>query len=388
LGNNTDDSTLRPLDRAKAISDLIRDDALGAERLGRLTDRVRTALLEANLFSMLLPEADNGLGCDRAEFFETVEVVARADGSAGWCLSVAGAFSDFINRGGTARAREEVFGFGPVALFGSLTPRARSVAAEGGFRVSGAFNMGSGSATAGWVSVAEALEDRGGQQWFRGFIIPKQDVAINPNSWDVMGLSATASIDYTITDQFVPAHRTFEYPFLQGRQAGSVSARYLANLNQVGLTAFASGVGQRALAELISAAPKTKRVAGNEGSQADDHVTQFGIGELSGRMHAARAHFLGLVAQQDRHIADRGAPGTAIAMETSLASQTLTRAARDVAVFAFENAGASAIYSSHPLQRCLRDIFTGLKHVSFTPAILAQFGRQQLGLDPVRRRFE
>jgi alkylation response protein AidB-like acyl-CoA dehydrogenase len=383
-----DTSMLQPLDRAKAISDLIRDDASGAEQLGRLTDKVETALLEANLFSMLLPEVNDGLGCDRAVFFEVVEEVARADGSAGWCLSVGAAFSDFINKAATARAREEVFGSGPIAIFGSLTPRARSIAVDGGFRVSGRFNMGSGSATARWVSVAEPLEDRAGQQWFRGFIIPKQDVAIKADSWNVMGLRATSSLDYEITDQFVPAHRTFEYPFVQGREAGSVSARYLANLNQVGLTAFASGVGQRALAELISAAPKTRRVAGNEGTQADDHVTQFGIGDLSGRLRAARTHFLSLLADQDRRIADRGSPGTAIAAETSLASQTLASAARDAAIFAFENAGASVIYSSHPLQRCLRDVLTGLKHASFTPAILAQFGRQQLGLNPVRRRFE
>jgi hypothetical protein len=31
---------------------------------------------------------------------------------------------------------------------------------------------------------------------------------------------------------------------------------------------------------------------------------------------------------------------------------------------------------------------TGLKHVAFTPAILAQFGRLQLGVAPVRRRLE
>lgn len=104
-------SKLRPLDRAKATSGLIRDHALEAEQLGRLTDSVGTALLEAGLFSMLLPTGDDGLGCDRAEFFETVEEVARADGSAGWRLSVAAAFSDFINRGGTARAGTLKVGF-------------------------------------------------------------------------------------------------------------------------------------------------------------------------------------------------------------------------------------------------------------------------------------
>jgi alkylation response protein AidB-like acyl-CoA dehydrogenase len=383
-----DNRAPRPIDRAKPIIDLIQGDAVAAEGLGRLTDRVATALLEADLFAMLLPVADGGLGCDRVAFFKTVEAVARADGSAGWCLSVGAAYSDFINKAATARAREEVFGSGPVAIFGALPPRARSTPADGGFRVSGAFSLGSGSANAQWASVAEPLEDRAGEQWFRGFIVPKQDVAIVPGSWDVMGLRATSSVDYTLSDQFVPAHRTFEYPFAQGREAGSVSARYLASLNQVGLTAFACGVAQRALAELASAAPKTRRVAGNEGTQADDHVTQAGLGELNGRLRAARSYVLSLLADQDHHVAEQGAPGTVIGVETSLASLTLAHAARDAALFAFENAGASAIYASHPLQRCLRDILTGLKHAAFTPAILAQFGRQQLGLEPVRRRFE
>ena len=41
-----------PLDRAKAISDLIAEQALASERMGRLTDKVATALLNANLFSV------------------------------------------------------------------------------------------------------------------------------------------------------------------------------------------------------------------------------------------------------------------------------------------------------------------------------------------------
>ena len=47
----------RPLDRAKAISGLVSDEALASERLGRLTDKVAAALLDANLFSIRLPQA-------------------------------------------------------------------------------------------------------------------------------------------------------------------------------------------------------------------------------------------------------------------------------------------------------------------------------------------
>jgi alkylation response protein AidB-like acyl-CoA dehydrogenase len=72
-----------PLDRAKAISTLVSAEALASERLGRLTDKVAAALLQANLFSIRLPREEGGLGGSGVELFEATEEIARADGSAG-----------------------------------------------------------------------------------------------------------------------------------------------------------------------------------------------------------------------------------------------------------------------------------------------------------------
>ena len=196
----------------------------------------------------------------------------------------------------------------------------------------------------------------------------------------MMGLRVTASIDYTIADKFVPEHRTFEYPFVAGEDPRSASAQGLIQRGQPGLAAFASGIGFRALAELIAAAPKTKRLLA-EGTQADDNVVQFGIGELEGRLRAARAHYLDLVARQDEAIAHGRAPEPGSALDAQQAFQTLARAARDMTVFAFDNAGTTVVLATNPLQRCLRDIFTGLKHAILTPAILGRIGKVRLGLD-------
>jgi hypothetical protein len=62
VGGNLTVAHARPLGRATAISGLISEEALASERLGRLTDKVAAALLDANLFSILVPEADGGLG--------------------------------------------------------------------------------------------------------------------------------------------------------------------------------------------------------------------------------------------------------------------------------------------------------------------------------------
>jgi hypothetical protein len=57
-------------------------------------------------------------------------------------------------------------------------------------------------------------------------------------------------------------------------------------------------------------------------------------------------------------------------------------------VFAFDFAGTDVVMRSDPLQRCLRDIFAGLKHAAFTPGIHTRIGRGRLGLGvaPVRLR--
>ncbi|HLK25687.1 MAG TPA: acyl-CoA dehydrogenase family protein [Caulobacteraceae bacterium] len=375
-------STTSALERARGLYELISAEALEGERLGRLTDRVGQAMLGAGLFAMLLPRALGGEACSRAAFFETVEEVARADGSAGWCLSVCSAIADFTCRGATPEAVDEVFGGGPVAMWTSLLPRASSKPVDGGFRVSGAFSMGSGSAHARWVLVAAPLADRSGAQWFRAHILPKTDVTIQPDSWDVMGLRATTSIEYTIDDRFTPAHRTFEYPFTPEPTSSVISAAYGVQLNQIGLAAFAAGVARRAVDELLAAAPKTKRTVG-EGTLADDNVVQFGVGELEGRLKAARAYLLSLVAEHDRH----GHADAALALETSQAAQILTRAAREMVIFAFDYAGTKVIFAANPIQRCLRDIFTGLKHASFTPALLTNAGAARLGRAVGRTRL-
>jgi hypothetical protein len=76
-----------------------------------------------------------------------------------------------------------------------------------------------------------------------------------------------------------------------------------------------------------------------------------------------------------------GRPDPGRAFDMHQAAQTLTRAARDMTVFAFDNAGTTVVMATNPLQRCLRDIFTGLKHAILTPAILGRIGKVRLGLE-------
>jgi indole-3-acetate monooxygenase len=365
-------------ERAAGLYDLISEEAAAGERLGRLSDSVTAALLESRLPQILIPEHAGGLGGSRLDFFEAVEAIARADGSAGWCVSVCNTVNHAAFLGLPPEGRDEVFGHGPTSCWTSLIPRAVATEVDGGFRVSCPGSFGSGSSLSSWVLVAANTGDAG-QGRYRAFVLPKAEVEIKDGSWDVMGLRATASVDYTITDRFVPARRSWTYDWASRDASGPLSTADAVRLNAVGLTAFASGLGQRALAELVASATKTRRTVG-EGLQAEDSVVQFGIGELDGRVRAGRSHLLGLVAAMDARAAQGHTTSPDEALEIVQACQTLARAARDMVVFAFDYAATSVVYARAPLQRCLRDIFTGLKHAAFTPAFLSLIGKKQLGL--------
>jgi alkylation response protein AidB-like acyl-CoA dehydrogenase len=366
------------LDRARSLFDLISGEALASERLGRLTDGVASAMLEARLFEMLLPERYGGWGAGMAAFFEAVEEIARADGSAGWCASLCNIITHTAFVGLPPEGRDEVFGQGPVACWAALAPNAVATPEPGGYRVSCPGAFGSGSSLSSWVVTATNTGESGAGQ-YRAFLVPKNEVEIKEGSWDVMGLRATASIDYAINDRFVPARRSWTYRWSTPVESGALSATASVGLNAIGLAGFASGIAKRALGELVQSATRTKRVAG-DGLQADDHVVQFGVGELDGRLRAARGHLTQLVTALDERAA-AGRPATfEEGIELSQATHTLARAAREMVIFAFDYSSTSVVYARQPVQRCLRDLFTGLKHAAFTPSLLGRIGKVRLGL--------
>lgn len=374
------------LERAKDLQALVCSEAAEAERTGRITERTAQALLDARLFAMMLPAGAGGLGATRGDFFEAIEEVASADGSAGWCLSACAMSHALLHLALEEEGRREVLEAAPAAIWASLIPCARSEPAQGGYILSGEFAWGSGSSFSDWVIVAEPLAERDDGQWSRAYVVPTSQVAIDHDSWYPLGLKATASVDYRIDKVFVPEHRTFEYPFLQGERPGWVSTYGAALLNQAGLTAFAAGVAKRALAELIERAPTTSR-SGAPGSQAEDEVTQHGLGIHSGRLAAARGHFLGLLAEQDRILGAGGTVGAELTLASTQATQVLIHAARDATLFAWDSLSSGVVFDGDPVQRCLRDILTGLKHVTFTPAALARAGRARLGIATASPRF-
>lgn len=128
-----------PLHRARAISGLIDEETLVSERLGRLTDRVAAVLLEANLFSIRVPQADGGAQRHKRRICSKQRRKSPAPTgppAGAWGSATPSTHSSI--RAPPPKARQEVFGNGPVACLATLLPKATSVEEQGGSASRGA----------------------------------------------------------------------------------------------------------------------------------------------------------------------------------------------------------------------------------------------------------
>src|SRR3989442_14518128 len=127
----------RALDVARGLAPSIRKRAAEIEAARKLPADLVMDIANARLFRVALPEAEGGLGADIVTTLQVIEEVARADGSTGWCLAM-GINTLRQSAQFAPDVRRQIFFSDPVGISaGPANPRARAVAAPGGYQVTG-----------------------------------------------------------------------------------------------------------------------------------------------------------------------------------------------------------------------------------------------------------
>ena len=93
-------SLISPVARAGGLAQSIAAETDEIERCRRLTKPVLDELHEARLFRMLYPRSVGGDEVEPAVYIDAVGELARADGSVGWCVSIAnsiGLFAPYLD---------------------------------------------------------------------------------------------------------------------------------------------------------------------------------------------------------------------------------------------------------------------------------------------------
>src|SRR2546422_1319347 len=139
------------LDAARAIAPQIRAAADRIEHDRRVPLELVRALTEAGVFRMCVPRTCGGSEVEPATMIGVLEVIAEADGSAGWSAMI-GATSGVAAAYLPADAAREIYGRADVVTGGVLAPQGRAVVVDGGDRVTGRLPFASGCQPCAWVT--------------------------------------------------------------------------------------------------------------------------------------------------------------------------------------------------------------------------------------------
>src|ERR1700730_2608918 len=142
-------SLKNPVARARDLAHPISAAADTIERRRRITEPLLGQLHEARLFRMLYPRSVGGDEVEPAAYIEAVGELARADGSVGWCASIAnsiGLFAPYLE----PEAARTVFGDPRATCAWGPPNDCRGIAVPDGYRVTGRGEFGSGGRHALW----------------------------------------------------------------------------------------------------------------------------------------------------------------------------------------------------------------------------------------------
>ncbi|MEU7811701.1 acyl-CoA dehydrogenase family protein [Pseudonocardia sp. NPDC049154] len=203
------------VDRARGLYDLISAEAPAAREQGRLTDAVAQAMKDIGVFWALVPEEYGGEPVDIAQYLGMLEELSRADPSAGWVGLAAGQGNGMISSLLPAENVRELLCGDPKGIsIGHIAPLGKAVKVDGGYRVTGRWQFGSGASVATLIAGGSLVENPDGTPVMFGDMpelvfpmMPADQIELLGN-WDVTGMHATASWDYAAKDVFVPEGHT------------------------------------------------------------------------------------------------------------------------------------------------------------------------------------
>jgi indole-3-acetate monooxygenase len=187
---------------------------------------------------LLAPTAYGGLQWPLPDVLRLEEAISCADGSMGWVLTLcagAGWFGGFVEEG----LAENIFADPHLCMAGSGSVSGTAEITDTGYRISGKWLHASGApdatiftANCAVVQNGVALKNDKGEPMVLSFIFLRDEVTILP-TWNSMGMMATASNAFQISDLSVSKERAFKidssavkvdaplyhYPFLQLAEA-------------------------------------------------------------------------------------------------------------------------------------------------------------------------
>lgn len=372
--------------RARALQPLVASHAVRGERDRRVVQESVEALTDAGLFRVATPKRYGGYETSLRTMLEVSATVAEADGGTAWVLTLCNATA-WLAGLFPKRAQDDVWADNPDAkVSGVLSPHARTVRVDGGFRVTGRWSYNSGSWHSDWAALGIPVPDTAGNVVDQAVaLIPCGELTIE-DTWFVAGMRSSESNCLVADDVFVPEHRIASVPeAIAGRHASDPRVEALYRSAPVLVLALMVaapqlGLGRKAL-EVVRDQAAGKAIAYTTfAAQSDSVAFQLQLAEAAMMIETAHLHLYRAVDEVDAAAQAGTYPDVAarsrMRADAAWAVQHVTKAI-DLLLYAHGSAGFA---ESSPLQRIWRDSAVAARHAVVLPAVSMEvYGKALLG---------
>ena len=376
--------THRLLAAARELGPAISARSAEIEALGTLPTDLVDEIRPTGAFRMYVPADLGGPAVTAVESLEVCEEFAYHDGSVGWCVAIAATTSLLASWLPDPHAAA-LFGDPSAIGGGFVMPRGRAVPTEGGLRVSGRWQWGSGTKHCTTIGGGCRVVGPGGQPEPRDDGLAAPFVFMDPGditfieTWDVAGLAGTGSVDFEARDVFVPEGRWVQIGAGGPVRDNAWSRFSFYGLLACGVASAAVGIARRSIDELVELSG-ARKPQGSTRTLAERATTQAGVAEAEARLAAAWGLMLDAV-DGTWQSALAGQPSTVDQKRRiRLAATHATQTAAGVAASMFTAAGGASVYRTSPIQRCFRDAAVAAQHAMVAPRTMETAGRLRMGL--------
>ena len=379
--------THMPIDtlaNVRALAPELAARAAEMEEVRRLPADLAAKLAKAGVFRMITPKSFGGLELAPHDFVETVEAVATANASAGWCAMIGATTA--MNAAYMAPATAgEIYSDPDTITGGVFAPMGKAVDEGDHYRVSGRWQWGSGSANCTWLCGGCTIWENGemkrlpsGAPDARMMVFPASDATLH-DTWHVMGLKGTGSGDIEVKDIRVPKARSVSLVSDEPYEKGPLFKFPAFGLLSLGVCAVALG-NTRGSLDAFAALATAKKSQGSSKTLSERQTMQAEFARCEAAWRAARAYLFDEIDQTWAVATGEGAIPMERRAALRMACTHMTRTGADICRTLYDLGGGAALFESSDLQRRFRDGHAITQHIVTAPSTWELTGRILFGL--------
>ena len=180
-----------------------------AEEAGRISEETVEELKRIDAFKAVVPKAYGGMEVDFPIIPQIFRILGQGCTSTAWCMGFL-IYHNYQFGHYNKKAQDEAFGGrGYTMAAGQVMPSGEAKRVEGGFILNGRWGYATGIQHCDYMGLSSPVSsgDEDEEPVLYRFYVPVEDFKIL-DTWQVSAMKATGSHDVTLTDVFVPEHRS------------------------------------------------------------------------------------------------------------------------------------------------------------------------------------